>query len=110
MSEFSSVFAVATFENCPDQQLNQEYVDSLMRYLRSEPHLEQNIASAELQYLSTRSFRNSVFVHSVDVVMKVRTARLWENSASYVRKFLGLSNLWERSNGTVIKLSRIHQK
>ena len=108
--EFTTVFAVATFENCPDGQLSQDYVDSLMRYLRSEPHLEQNVASAELHHLSTRSFRNSVFVHTIDVKIQVRTARLWEGPATYVRKFLGLSNLWERSNGTIIKLSRIHQK
>ena len=108
--EFVPVHCVATFENCPDSQLNQDYVDSLMRYMNSEPHLQQNIERADLKHLSSRSFRNGVFIHTVDVTMHVRTARLWESPASYVRKFLGLTNMWERSNGTVIKLSRIHQK
>ena len=81
-----------------------------MRYLNSEPHLLQNIVRAELKHLSSRSFRHGVFVHTMDVIMQVRTARLWESPGSYVRKFLGQSNMWERSNGTIIKLSRIHQK
>ena len=74
-----------------------------MWYLRSEPHLDQNIVKAELTQLSSRSFRNNVFVYTVDVIVLVRCARLWESPASYVRKFLGQPNLWE-------KLSRIHQK
>ena len=108
--EFVPTYSVATFENCTDSQLGQEYADSLMRYFSSEPHLEQNIVRAEVKHLSSKSFRNSVFVHTVAVVMQVRTARLWESPASYVIKFLGQNNVWERSNGTVIKLSRIHQK
>ena len=108
--EYVPVHCVATYENCPDIQLNQDHVDSLMRFLSSEPHLQQNIVRAEVKHLSSRSFRNGVFVHTVDMTMQVRTARLWESPASYVRKFLGLTNMWERSNGTVIKLSRIHQK
>ena len=92
------------------QYKKKEYADSLMRYLQSEPHLDQNIVKAELTQLSSRSFRNNVFVHTVDVIILVRCARLWESPASYVRKFLGQPNLWEKSNGTMIKLSRIHQK
>ena len=101
---------IATFENCPEDQLNQEYAGSLIRYLKSETHLEQNIVNMEMKHLSTRSFRNSVYVHTVEVIMLVSCARLWESPASYVRKFLGQPNLWEKSNGTLIKLSRIHQK
>ena len=97
--EFVPVQCVATYENCPDSQLNQDYVDSLMRYLNSEPHLQQNIERADLKHLSSRSFRNGVFVHTVDVTMQVRTARLWESPASYVRKFLGLTNMWKGPMG-----------
>ena len=65
--ELVSVFCVATFENCPDSQLSEDYGDSLRRYLTSEPHLSQNIARAEFQHLSSRSFRNNLFVHTVSV-------------------------------------------
>ena len=94
--EFVQVYCTATFDNCPTAELSQDYADSLMRYLRSEPHLEQNIVNAELKHLSCRSFRNSVFVHTVDVIILVRCARLWESPASYVRKFLAHPNLWEK--------------
>ena len=104
------VIATAKFENCPDEHLSNEYGDSLQRFLASEQHLCQNIASAEFQHQSSRSFRSNVFVHTVSVVLHVRTTNLWESAASYIRKHLGLSNEWTRGNGTIVKLSRIHQK
>ena len=104
------VYGTATLENCPDAEINKDYGESIRRFLSSEPHLVQNISSINLQHVSSRSFRNSTHTHTVSVTMHVRTARLWESPASYVRKHLGFENYWERSNGTTIKLSRIHQK
>ena len=104
------VFCMATVENCPDSQLNEDYGNSIRRFLASEQHLEQNIVSTELQYMSSRSFRNNLHTHTVSIVLNVKTARLWESPASYVRKHLGISKYWERSTGTVIRLSRIHQR
>ena len=104
------VHCIATVENCPDATLNKDYGDSIRRFLGSEQHLAQNIASTELQYVSSRSFRNNIFTHTVSVVIYVKTARLWESPASYIRKHLGLDKYWTRSNGTVVRLSRIHQK
>ena len=104
------VYCTATLENCPDGVLSQEYGDSIRRFLGSEPHLQQNIASAHLQHSSSRSFRGNKYTHTVLVTLMVRTARLWESPATYIRKHLGLSNSWARSNGTVVKLSRIHLK
>ena len=40
------VYCLAVFENCPDEVLSQEYGTSLEKYLASEQHLCQNIASA----------------------------------------------------------------
>ena len=48
--EYVPVHCVATYENCPDIQLNQDHVDSLMRFLSSEPHLQQNIVSTWCLY------------------------------------------------------------
>ena len=110
LPEMIKVYCTATLENCPDSVLSQEYGDSIRRFLGSEPHLQQNIASADMQILSSRSFRNNKYTHTVSMILMVRTARLWENPASYIRKHLGLTNSWSRSNGTVVKLSRIHQK
>ena len=104
------VHCIATIENCPDATLNEDYSESIRRFLGSEQHLSQNIVSAELSYVSSRSFRNNIYTHTVSVVMYVKTARLWENPANYIRKHLGLSNYWTRSNGTIVRLSRIHQK
>ena len=104
------VYCIATLENCPDANLDDEYGQSIRRFLLSEQHLVQNISSVDLEHLSSRSFRNDSHTHTVSVTMYVRTLRLWESPASYVRKHLGLANYWERSNGTIVKLSRIHQK
>ena len=104
------VYCIATVENCPDSVVTEDYYQSIRRFLGSEQHLVQNISSAELQYISSRSFRNNLYTHTVSIVVHVRTARLWETPASYVRKHLGLTNYWTRSNGTIVRLSRIHQK
>ena len=108
--EFISVYCVATLDNCPDNILSQEYGDSIRRFLSSEHHLKDNIVSSDLQHLSTKLTSNNTYVHTVSIVLSVKTARLWESPAKYVRKYLGLDNFWTRSNGTVVKLSRIHQK
>ena len=93
------VYCLAVFENCPDEVLSQEYGTSLEKYLASEQHLCQNIASAQFSHESCRRLRNN-FVHTVAVVLQ----------ASYIRKHLGVSNEWSKGNGTIIKLIRIHQK
>ena len=105
-----TVYGTATLDNCPDAEVNSDYGESIRRFLYSEPHLVQNISSVHLQHLSSRAFRNNTHTHTVSVTMRVRTSRLWETPASYVRKHLGSGNIWERSNGTIVRLSRIHQK
>ena len=102
------VHCIATFDNCPDEEITEDYADSLRRYLTSEDHLNHNIMSANFKHVSTRRLRNR-FIHTVEVVLQVKTERLWENAASYIRKHLGATNEWSRGNGTLIKLSRIHQ-
>ena len=105
-----SVYCLATIDKCPDEVLNYEYGNSLKRFLHSEHHLRENIASSELKLLSTRLDNCGKYVHTVSVELRVRTARLWESPSKYIRKHLGLDNYWTRSNGTVVRLSRIHQK
>ena len=104
------VFAIAAFENCPDEFLRDEYLDSLRKFLASENHLAQNVTLAECSPPSRRCFRQGVFTHTMHVVLHVKVDRLWESPASYIRKHLGCpNNEWSKQNGTVVKLSRIHQ-
>ena len=109
--EIVPIYAIASFENCPVGQLTEEYADSLKRFLKSEEHLDQNISGTEFYHQSSRSLRSGAFTHTVSAVIHVRTGRLWESPACYIRKHLGHpNNDWTRSNGTIIKLTRIHQK
>ena len=90
-----SVLCMDTLEDCPDSQLNDEYCQSIGRFLGSEQHLAH------------RSF--STWNLDFRVTTCTRTlCPLWENPANYVRKHLGLMNYWKRSNGTIVWLSRIH--
>ena len=95
------VHALATFENSPNANLEQEDVNSLNKYIHSEKHLKDNICQVEL------------FVQSkweIAVKMHVVTTKLWEGPRQYVWKHLGASNFWSRGNGTKIRMSRIHVK
>ena len=100
-----SVQAIAVFESCPNDQLCQDDVESLRKFLLSENHLRSNIVNISLGQVSTRSFRTS-FTHTLAVTLEVATSRLWEPAQSYISKHLGKSE-WKRSNGTLIKLARI---
>ena len=62
------VYCLATIDKCPDEVLNHEYGDSLKRFLHSEHHLRENIASSELKLLSTRLDNCGKYVHTVSVV------------------------------------------
>ena len=104
---FAVVCATAVFENCPHPQLEQEDIESLQRFLVSENHLKQNIVNVNLNNLSSRSFRNNLFTHTISVELDVATVRLWETPVAYICKHLEKSE-WKRSNGTLIRLARIH--
>ena len=105
--EIAVVYATAVFENCPSSQLGQDDVESLHRFLESENHLKQNILKVNLQDLSSRSFRNNMFTHTLSVELHIATSRLSETPVNYIRRNLEKSE-WKRSNGTLIGLSRIH--
>ena len=101
LGELTVVNAVAEFENSPFQQLGQEDLTSLKKFLNSEDHLRKNIVKTEFEV---------VFNWKVSVKLHVRNANLWENPCSCSWKFLGGENFWERGNGTKIRLQRIHVK
>ena len=74
-------FCTATLENCPDHQLNENHCQTIQRF-----------------------FRNNLYTHTLSIVVYVR---LWESPANYLRKHLGLSNYWTRSNGTVLSVEAV---
>ena len=93
--------ALASFENSPSDNLNQEDVNSLEKYIFSEKHLTDNISKVE--FFIQSKWEISVKIHVV-------TTKLWEGPRQYIWKHLGASNFWNRGNGTKIRLSRIHVK
>ena len=94
------------FENCPDSNLTDDYYGSLKKFILSEEHLKTNISSVKMAKLSTRQLEPQLYEHSVTVEIVVKTGRLWEPPAVYVRKHLA-SNDWLKGNKTRITLGRI---
>ena len=95
------VHAVATFENCPNDGLCQDDVNSLQKFVQSEEHLSRNISRMEIDQTDR---------WEVAVRLFVLTNSLLEAPRSYIWKHLGGQNFWDRSNGTKIRLVKIHQK
>ena len=104
------MYALAIFEHFPYENLTQDDMDSLGRFITSKDHLQRNIANFQiLNVYNNGANAVGTFDHAVQVKIAVLRCNLWEGVRSYLWKHLG-SDLWERSNGTTISLSRIHQK
>ena len=95
------VHAVATFENCPTLDIGQDEINSLLRYIKSEDHLARNIDKIDVHQCGRRE---------VAAMIHVKTKNLWEGARPYIWKHLGGQNFWDRSNGTKIRLTKIHVK
>ena len=93
--------AVGTFRNSRNIALSQDDIISLEKYIYSEEHLKRNITNVEFDQVGHWEVQARLFVLKDN---------LWEGARSYVWKHLGGQNCWERSNGTKIKLERIHVK
>ena len=76
------VSATGLFENRPDSELSDDYFVSLKKFILS------NIATVKIAKLSSRQLRPELFEHSVKVEILVKTGRLWELPAVYIRKHL----------------------
>ena len=101
------VRATAVFETSPNPQLKQEDFESLQKFILSEEHLKKNIVNMNFERVSSRSFRNSQFTHTVSVEVHVSLSHLLESPVIYIGKHLGKSE-WKRSNGTLITLAKIY--
>jgi hypothetical protein len=96
------VYATGVLENCPDEELSEDYFVSLRKFICSEPHLENNVVCVRFSHLSSRQI-NLHFVHKVKVEISVKTARLWEPPIAYIKKHLA-KNDWLKGNKTRITL------
>ena len=103
------VYATATFENSPYERLQEEELDSLLRCVNSIEHLKKNIATISIDGHCTKAYGTDRFKHIVQLRIHVKTENLWESPGSYLMKHLGRDR-WDRRNGTVIAVHRIHQK
>ena len=100
------IFATGVFENCPDDDLSEEYFVSLQKFILSEKHLEENISSVKIAKLSTRQLLARQFLHTVKVELSVKTSRLWEPPLAYIKRHLA-TNDWLKGNKTRITVTDI---
>ena len=103
------VHATAVFEDSPSRTLLQDDYNSLQKFILHQDHLEKNICHLESSHVSTRELRSCAFKHTLDVKIHVKCANLWEPAKTYIWKHLGKED-YKRSNGTLIKLVKIHVK
>ena len=105
-----TVRATAVFENCPDENLTEDYFGSLQQFVGSEDHLKRNISSLNVKTsnLASRESGNGMFTHTLLVDMAVSINNLLEPAQDYVAKHLAKSD-WLRGNKTRITLNRIHR-
>ena len=109
LNEIVDVYATVMFENSPFENLQQEELESFSRCVKGIDHLTRNIAGISVEGHSTRQYLNNRFEHAVQIVIRVKTDKLWECATNYLWKHLGRDK-WDRSNGSTISLIRIHQK
>ena len=64
---------------------------------------------SEFDHLYSRSFRKKKFVHSINVTLSVKTARLCESAVNYINKHLGKQH-WTLDNGTEVRLAKFCEK
>ena len=93
-AKIETVFAVAHFENLPFNTLTEDDLKSLEKFV-----LEENIVAFDFKVISSLE---------VNLQFSLKTDSLWESPRQYLWKHLGGNNYWDRSNGTRIRIKRIH--
>ena len=102
------IFATAEIRNSSKSQLTDSEFKALKDILGSKDHLRRNLRNIRYEnYDSYQEHRNG-WQFYLPLIIDVDTAPLWENARSYVYHHLGRDS-WELSDGTLIRLIRIHQ-
>ena len=100
--EVITVHATALITESPDEEISAEYAQSLQKFIFNQEHLKRNIANYDLEHLSSRKMRTSLFTHTAGVKLHVKTSALWENPRSYIWRHF-VDNSWTKGNGAGIK-------
>ena len=104
------VYAYAELINSKEPTVSKEEVSSLIGVLKGKDHLKRNIRKiARYDFCDTTGGDDGTFIHGMPLVLDVDISQLWENPRSYIYHHLG-RDCWKLSNGTTIRLTRIHQK
>ena len=104
------VYAIAEMTCSREPTVTQDEIKSLVGILKGKEHLRRNVGRiARYDYCKTNKDEYGTFTHTMPLVLDVDVSHLWENPRSYIYHHLGRDS-WKLSNGTTVKLSRIHQK
>ena len=108
-SSLACIRATAVIENSPYALFSNEEWESLKRFITSKEHLQKNVEN--ITFCSTKSSEmcGGVCKHFVNIELAVKTKNLWETPRSYIWRNIGQDS-WNRGNGSIITLTRIHQK
>jgi hypothetical protein len=105
----SVVYATAVLDNSPHGQVTNKNIESISQIIDSKEHLQRNIEDFRFGNISSWELGNRKYMHQIQVILKVKTAQLWEGPRSYLWRHLG-SSTWTLHDGTEASLIRIHQK
>ena len=82
------VYAPAVLENSPFHQVTRNQMDSLNKIIDSKEHLQRNILDFNFGSISSWEMGNQKFEQQIQIILKIKTAKLWENARSYFWKHL----------------------
>ena len=90
-SENVFVNAIAVLDNCPNNLVTRNNLDSLSQIIDNKDHLQRNNEIFKFGNISNWEFGNGRYKHKIQVIIQVKTAQLWESARSYLWKHLGTS-------------------
>ena len=104
-----TVYVTAVIENSCSSQVTDNEVKALHEMIRSKEHLNRNVFSVSFESVQSYQLRSGKYEHTVQTVIHVKTASLWENTRSYFFHHLG-RDAWNLRDGSEVRLKRIHKK
>ena len=103
------MLSTAVLRNSPHDQVTNKNIEAISQIIDSKEHLQCNIEDFRFENISSWELGNRKYKHQIALLLKVKTAQLWESPRSYLWRQLG-SSTWTLQDGTEASLIRIHQK
>ena len=104
-----TIHATAVITNSPHEEFTNDEWGSILCFVADKEHMKKNVADVKYGQVTTRIVEKGVSMHMVELEIVVRTEILWESPRAYLWKHIGQDS-WERSNGSKIRLTKLHQK